>query len=103
MKYKRTIIWTTIFMAGCATAFLPKSEHSRKSSPDGAQVAIAYSRAIWSVLPLFPGGGSDKPGWIRIETKEGKKIKEFRVEMRSFFQDLRWDGDTARLPLNESE
>jgi hypothetical protein len=103
MKYKRTIIWTSILAAGCTAVFLPKSEHCRKSSPNGSQVAIAYSRAIWSILPLFPGGGSDQPGWIRIETLEGVKIAEYSVEMLSHIQDLRWDGETARLPRNESE
>jgi hypothetical protein len=104
MKYKRTIIWTAIFaIASCAAMFLPKSEYSRKWSPDGKQVAIAYSRTIWSLLPVFPGGGSDKPGWIRIETKEGRRIKEYSIEMLSLIQDIRWEGDNARLPLHESK
>ena len=103
MKYKRTIICVTILASVCAAVFLPKSEHSRKLSPDGKQVAIVYSRAFWSVVPVFPGGGSDSPGWIRIETTEGKKLKEYRVEMLWLIQDLRWENGIAYLPLHEPE
>ncbi len=103
MKYKRTIIWIAILTIGCAVVLLPKNEHSRKSSPDGKLVAIAYSRVIWSMIPVFPGGGSDKPGWIRIETKDGKKIKEYSVEMLSFIEEIKWEGNTARLSLREPE
>jgi len=103
MKYKRIIIWTAILALGCAAVFLPKSQHSRVSSPDGKQVAIAYSRTIWSLFPVFPGGGSDMPGWIRIETNEGIKVKEYSVEMLWFIQDIRWENGTAQLPLHKSQ
>jgi hypothetical protein len=96
---KRVLIAALVGVALVAGfAFWPK-EYGRESSPDGKYFAVAKYRNYQSWLPMFPGAGGDKAGWIVILTRDGKEIGKTDVGMVSQIRDLRWSPASVELPL----
>ena len=82
----------TIAVAMSALLVTPVMEHSRRASPDGAFVAVARTQPLYSMIPVMPGQGSDKPGRVTVYRGE-ENCGSAWVEMVSFFYDLQWRLD----------
>ena len=98
MKRKCIILVLVVGTLSIACSLLPRKEYTRINSPDGRLVVVARYRAIWSLLPLFPGQAGDHPGWISIELQDGTVRAEFTADMVSMIHDLRWRDEMVSIP-----
>lgn len=73
------------------------TEQIRVHSPDGRFYAVAASRIWQSYLPMSPGGGSDKPGYVTIFTKQGTPCGTVHVPMIWMIEEIQWSATTAHL------
>lgn len=97
MRFPRRIlvllgVASILFASIAALSWLPLSEHWRTQSPDGTFVAVARAQPLYALLPVMPGGGSDKPGWVTVY-KGGRSCGAAPVEMVSFAYHLAWQLD----------
>jgi hypothetical protein len=93
-------VFAAVIAAVMAAIFLPLREHARRESPDGAFVAIARTQLFYSLMPVMPGQGSDKPGHITVY-RGSQSCGSIWVHMVSQFYDLRWqlDGPPRRAEI----
>jgi hypothetical protein len=94
---KRVIASLVCLAAVVGFALFPK-EYARVSSPDGRYVAAAKYYAYRAWLPMSPGDGGRKEGWILVVAKDGEKIGAVPVDMVSRIQELRWTSDSVGVP-----
>ena len=81
-------------VAGATALMLaPVQEYWRSESPDGAFVAVARTQAFYSMIPVMPGQGGDKPGRVTIYLGR-QSCGSVWVPMVSMARDLRWDVDS---------
>jgi len=79
--------------------FVITAESRRVTSPDGRFYAVATC-PIWQYyVPMSPGSGGDKSGYITVFTREGKSCGRVPVDMVWMIQDIKWSATTAELPL----
>jgi hypothetical protein len=93
-KVVAAVLLTALVVAALA---MQKKEYDRVPSPDGAFTAIAEYRAFRAWLPGMPGGSGDKPGSVRVISKDGVAVGEARVPMVSFVRDIRWSKEEASI------
>jgi hypothetical protein len=79
-------------VVGAALMFAPVREHWRTHSPDGVFVAIARVQPFYAMIPVMPGGGSDKPGRVTVY-RGGQSCGSVWVHMVSQAYQLRWEFD----------
>lgn len=97
---KRYFILSAVIVLAPLVLFLFITvEHSRVSSPDGRFVAVTSSPIYQFVIPMMPGGGSDKSGYITVYTADGRSCGRAPIEMLWMIQDLRWSPERAELSL----
>jgi hypothetical protein len=63
-------------------------------SPDGRYQLAVYSRPM---LIVFPGQGSDAPGYVRLQDRSGKALGEGYVGMVHTAYDVEWEADKVRV------
>lgn len=85
----------------CAVAIwlLQEVEYQRINSPDGQYTAIVTYRRTEAFLPIFPGQSGDKPGFIKIEDRNGNNCGKIGVPMIGMSRDLEWTDGGANLDL----
>lgn len=94
----KKVIAAILFVAVVVAIFaLQKKEYARVQSPDGAFVAIAEYRAFRAWLPMPPGSGGDKPGWVRLVTQNDALVGEASVPMVSLIRYIRWSKEEASI------
>src|SRR5260221_8555818 len=73
--------------------FLPLQRHSHRESPDGHFLVVVRTQPIYALIPIMPGGGSDRPARATLY-KDGKSCGSAALPMASLVYDLqwRWDG-----------
>lgn len=86
-----------VMLAAAASAGLSEAEYFRLDSPDGRFVAVATFPRFEAWLPMFPGGGGDKPGKITVFTREGTRIGTADVPMVSLLYGIRWSAEAANI------
>lgn len=70
---------------------------SRDVSPDG-RFEVVLCRL--PNLATNPGGGSDAPGWIRLnETATGKTLRRTKIAMIQLMEDVVWSSDRVYIKL----
>lgn len=62
-------------------ALLHESKREPQISPDGRFYAVVSSRTWRSFVPAMPGGGSDKPGFVTVYTRDGRSCGRKAVPM----------------------
>ncbi len=85
-------------VAAVAAAF-SLGEYTRVASPDGRFHAVAEYRRYEALVPMFPGGGGDKPGFVTIYTREGASCGRVPVPMVQRVHELQWGADVAEIRL----
>src|SRR5689334_15534445 len=75
--------------------FVITAESRRVTSPDGRFYAVATC-PIWQYyVPMSPGSGGDKSGYVTVFTREGKSCGRVPVDMVWMIQDIKWSATTA--------
>lgn len=85
-----------IGIAALAVAF-SLDEYRRVASPDGRFHAVAEFRRYAALIPMFPGGGGDKPGFVTVYTREGVSCGRVEVPMVQHVHQLTWGADVAEI------
>jgi len=85
--------FATVVTVFAGLLFAPVFEHSRQQSPDGAFVAVVRSQLFYSLIPVMPGQGSDKPGRVTLYSGQ-QSCGSAWLPMISFAYDLRWNLDS---------
>ena len=83
-----------LFAGFSAALFAPVLTYREVASPDGAFTAIAKSSLFYSLIPVMPGQGGDKPGRVTVVRNDGQSCGSADVEMVSLVSDLRWYLDS---------
>jgi hypothetical protein len=96
---KRVVIASLVCLAIVVGFALFPKEYARVKSPDGRYVAVAKYHSYRAWLPMPPGDGGSKEGWILVVAKDGEKIGTVPVDMVSRIQELRWTSDSVEVPL----
>ena len=93
MRYRRPLLIVVAVVAAVMALLLsPVQQHWRTQSPDGAFAAVARSQPIRSLIPILPGGGSDKPGRVTVYRGD-QPCGSAAVPMVSYVYDVRWELD----------
>lgn len=50
-------------------------------------------------LPMFPGSAGDAPGFVRLQTWEGKVLQEQDIEAVQLVEQIRWSPTSVDIPL----
>ncbi len=97
-KQKLTAVLTVFFLGLlAASAFVITKEHDRLNSPDYRFYAVSTC-PIWQYcIPMSPGGGSDKSGYVTVYTREGKSCGRAPVGMVWMMKDMEWSNTNAVL------
>ena len=98
---RRALIALCAVLGGAAALALlltRESEFARFDSPDGAFTAVVTSPLLWSLIPGMPGSGSDRPGAVRIERRDGRSCGRAPLELVQLAYGLRWEAGEASLP-----
>lgn len=72
-------------------------ECRRVASPDGRFYAVASCRAWRAYLPMMPGSGGDKPGYVTVFTWEGQSCGSAPLPLAWMIDEMQWS--TARSEL----
>ena len=72
--------------------FMPLLKHSHRESSDGHFLVVVRTQPIYALIPMLPGGGSDRPGRATLY-KDGKSCGSVALPMASFIYDLKWRTD----------
>lgn len=75
------------------------AEYRRVTSPDGRFQAVAEYRRYEALVPMFPGGGGDKPGFVTVYTREGVSCGRVEVPMVQHVYQLAWSPHAAEIRL----
>ena len=75
------------------------AEYLRVTSPDGRFHAVAEYRRYEALVPMFPGGGGDKPGFVTVYTREGASCGRVAVPMVQGIHELQWGPGAAEIRL----
>ena len=78
---------------------LPHPEYERVASPDGRYVAVATYPPWAGFVPMMPGSGGDKGGWIEVLGSDGHSYGRIAVPMVSFVREIEWTPTSAHLKL----
>jgi hypothetical protein len=99
-KHKQTIATAILILGTLASLpFIITAEDRRISSPDGRFYAVAAC-PIWQYcVPMAPGGGGDKSGYVTVFTREGKSCGRVPIDMVWMIGEMQWNATTAVLPL----
>jgi hypothetical protein len=86
MKKFRTYLWIALmaFAVFCAAVFLAANHRTivhETQSPRGGYIAKLSVKTFHSFMPMMPGSGSDKPGYVEIVNKDGDSMGEIPVPM----------------------
>ena len=68
-------------------------------SPDGSHYLQLSTRPQHSLVPAFPGQGSDRPGFVTVFTAAGKSCGRAAVPLIWIASDFEWTAKGAYLPL----
>lgn len=100
-KRKLTIAVSTIVILGAVGSlpFVMTEEYSRVTSPDGRFYAVATCPIWQQYVPMAPGGGGDKSGYVTVYTRQGKSCGRAPVDMVWMIQDVKWSATNAELAL----
>lgn len=72
------------------------SEYARYASPDGRYELVVYRHPR---LFAMPGQGSDAPGTVVLQTKDGQELKRTPVAMVQLVSEPRWGEDKVAMKL----
>ncbi|MBC2600533.1 hypothetical protein [Puniceicoccus vermicola] len=95
---KKTIFAVILILGLIGHAFWP-AEYQKIKSPDGRFEATAYYHRYKEWLPLSPGQGGDKSGWIKIESLSGENFGDLKVDRISRINEIEWTPGTAEIKL----
>lgn len=102
-RWKRLMLFAScsvLLIIGAITTWLfQEVEYQRFSSPDQQYQAVVTYRRLELFRPTFPGQSGDKPGFIKIEDKDGRNFGKVKVPMVWMSRDLEWTKDGADLKL----
>ena len=87
------IALTLLLLAGCDLA---AEEHLRYASPDSAFVLVVYR---YPRLYAMPGQGSDAPGFVELQDREGRRYQRRKVEMVQLVETPEWTASRVRVKL----
>ena len=73
-------------------------EYTRVKSPDGRFICIAFFPYWKSLVPMTPGSGGDKSGFVEIRGANGRSLGSAPIEMVSMIHGLKWYSDAASIP-----
>jgi len=104
-RYQLAMLLVCMALASCAWLFLTPS--GRKlccstvdktfSSPDERfQIAVFRLGVPW---PMFPGSVGDAPGFIRLQTWDGRVLRERDIEAVQLVEQIRWSPTSVDVPL----
>jgi len=102
---RRITLWRIIgclfaVSAGVVSIWLfQEVEYFRFKSPDNQHIAIVTWRRYESWMPAFPGQGSDRPGFVRIEEAGGVNYGRIAIPMVWMARDLEWTRHGAELKM----
>ena len=100
----RRLLWIAIAVFVLAGTYLSwRASHpelvelSVHPSPDGRHRVVVYR--LPRTGPVMPGQGSDSPGLIRLEARDGRVLRETRVGMIREFTGVEWGASSVRIPM----
>ena len=76
-----------------ALLFVPLRSDRSVQSPGGEFTAVVKTRLIYSLLPVMPGQGGDKPASVTMTRKDGRSCGSAELDMVSEIYGLRWELD----------
>jgi hypothetical protein len=80
-----------VIVAIATLAFVPWLEVRREQSPDGAFTMVTRNQLFWTLVPMMPGQGSDKPVYVTVY-KGAQSCGTARVEPGWIARDeFSWD------------
>ncbi|MDA8451931.1 hypothetical protein M5C97_07160 [Acidovorax sp. NCPPB 3859] len=103
--YRLAAIIAIASLASCAWLFLTPSGrklccsnvYKTFVSPDERfQVAVFRIGTPWR---MFPGSVGDAPGFIRLQTWDGRVLHEQEIEAVQLVEQIRWSATSADIPL----
>ncbi len=86
-------------LGAAATWLFREVECLRIGSPNGQHTAVVTCRRYELFQTTFPGQSEEKPGFIRIEDKNGINYGRIEIPMVSTARGLEWTHEGARLSL----
>lgn len=93
MRHRILYIVIALLGAGCGLA---AEEHARYASPDSAFVLVVYR---YPRVYAMPGQGSDAPGFVELQDREGKRYEKQKVEMVQLVETPEWTAERVRVKL----
>lgn len=76
---------------------LRRLEYQRVYSPDERFYIVAEYPAYQGWLPVMPGGGGDKAGYVTLYTADGQKLRSDKLDMMQMIGDLHWSSDSVEI------
>ncbi|MBK04419.1 MAG: hypothetical protein CL920_20340 [Deltaproteobacteria bacterium] len=75
--------------------------YAKMKSPNGVYTAIAQHPLYLSLIPMMPGGGGGKAGYITIRHRSGRSCGTYSVPMVSFLMSIQWElaHQKASIPV----
>ena len=84
---------------GLSTFLLMPAEQFRLQDPSGKYTAIVSSRRFLSYIPMMPGQGSDKPGFLTIVDDNDAALGRIPVDMIQMARDIKWTPTGTKITL----
>lgn len=69
----------------------------RWENPQGTHALIVLRDSWFSFWPVFPGQSGDAPCIVRLETADGRRIRQKKIAMASVISELEWQTNSVFL------
>lgn len=96
---KFAIIGCVLLCAVALGSLFRLTECRRVASPDGRFYAVATCWACRTYVPMMPGEGGDKPGYVTVFTRDGHSCGSAPLPLASMIDETNWGSTQAELRL----
>jgi len=104
-RYRLTPLLAVVALGVCAWLWLTPSgrklccARSYKTSVSPDQRFRVEVFGISTPLPMMPGSAGDTPGFVRLQTREGKVLREQDIAAVQLVEQIRWSHTRVDIPL----